>query len=120
MKEVGGLIAQVVRGAGGIYIRHRQFVILRDTLKDADPLISDLMPEVRDIAPMKESVEKTKIDLNKIRTQLITLEEKVLFPMLCPSCKHPIRTDFKLCPYCGTPMELPEVTISNTPNIRIS
>ncbi len=91
-----------------------------ETLSQVKDLIRNVRTEVRDIAPMKESVEKTKNDLNKIRTQLITLEEKVLFPMLCPSCKHPIRTDFKLCPYCGTPMELPEVTISNTPNIRIS
>ncbi len=91
-----------------------------ETLSQVKDLIRNVRTEVRDIAPMKESVEKTKNDLNKIRTQLITLEEKVLFPMLCPSCKHPIRTDFKLCPYCGISTELPEVTISTTPKIRIN
>ncbi len=50
MKKVGGLIAQSVRAAGGIYLRHRQIKILRDTLKAADPLISDLMDEIKDIA----------------------------------------------------------------------
>ena len=91
-----------------------------ETLSQVKDLIRNVRTDVSDIAPMKESIEKTKKDLSKIRTQLITLEEKVLFPMICPSCKHPIRADFKLCPYCGVPMELPEVTISNRAGLRIS
>lgn len=84
-----------------------------ETLCQVKDLIRNVRTEVRDIAPIKESMEKTKTDLNKIQKQLITLEEKVLFPMLCPSCRKPVRTDFTLCPYCGVTMELPKVTISN-------
>ena len=42
---------------------------------------------------------------------LIALEEKILFPLKCHSCNQPIRADFKLSPYCGTGLELAEVTI---------
>jgi hypothetical protein len=83
------------------------------TLLQVKDLIRNVRAEVKDIVPIKESLEKTKRDLNKIRNQLITLEEKVLFPMLCQSCKNPIKTDFKLCPYCGIQIELPEIIISN-------
>jgi hypothetical protein len=91
-----------------------------ETLCQIKDLIRNVRAEVRDISPIKESMEKTKVDLNKIRAQLITLEEKVLFPMLCPSCRKPIRADFKLCPYCGATIDLPEITISNKNNIRIN
>jgi hypothetical protein len=76
-----------------------------ETLSQVKDLFRNVRTEVRDITPMKDSMEKTKRDLDKIRTQLINLEEKVLFPMLCPSCKQPIRADFKHCPYCGVLME---------------
>jgi hypothetical protein len=89
-----------------------------ETLCQIKDLIRNVRTEVKDIAPIKESMEKTKTDLNKIRKQLITLEEKALFPMICPSCRKPTRADFKLCPYCGVSMELPKITISNRNNIR--
>jgi rubrerythrin len=91
-----------------------------ETLGQVKDLIRNVRTEVKDIAPIIESMEKTKTDLNKIRKQLITLEEKVLFPMICPSCGKPTRADFKLCPYCGATMELPKITISNRKNIRIN
>ena len=81
------------------------------TLLQVKDLIRNVRNEVKDIVPIKESLEKTKSDLNKIRNQLITLEEKVLFPMLCPSCKQPVRTDFKVCPYCSIQIDLPEIFI---------
>jgi hypothetical protein len=59
LEKIGGLVGQVVRSAGGIYIRHRQYIILRDTLQAADPLIKNLMAEVKDIASnqMKPAIE---------------------------------------------------------------
>ena len=81
------------------------------TLLQVKDLIRNVRNEVKDIVPIKESLEKTKRDLNNIRNQLITLEEKVIFPLLCSSCKQPIRTDFKVCPYCGIQIELPEIII---------
>jgi hypothetical protein len=50
LTKAGGLIAQSVRTAGGLYIRHRQIVILRDTVAAANPLIQGLMVQIEDIA----------------------------------------------------------------------
>ena len=71
------------------------------------------------IAISSQSMLRTKRDLNKIAKQLVSLEEQVLFPLLCNSCKKPIRADFKVCPYCSELLKLPEVTISHNRDIQI-
>lgn len=50
LKKAGGMIAMAVRSAGGLYIRAKQALILKDTMKHADPLIAGLMGEVQLIA----------------------------------------------------------------------
>ena len=50
LTKVGGYVGSLVRGAGGIYIRHRQAEILRDTIEKANPLVESLMNEVELIA----------------------------------------------------------------------
>ena len=83
-----------------------------ETLSHVKDLIRNVRSEVREIAPIKVSMEKTRRDLSKITKQLITLEEKVFYPLVCHSCSHPVRADFKLCPYCGIALQLTEITIS--------
>lgn len=53
MNKVGGTIAMAVRSAGGLFIRIKQALILKTTLKEADPLIAKLMAEVKQIASEK-------------------------------------------------------------------
>lgn len=50
LASVGAAIAGVIRGAGGLYIRHRQAVALRDTVAAAQPLVDGLMDQVGLIA----------------------------------------------------------------------
>ncbi len=82
-----------------------------ETLSQVKDLIRNVRVEVRDISLLKESIGKTNADMDKIKNQLITLEEKAIFPMICPSCRKPLRADFSLCPYCGIPLEVPKVTL---------
>jgi hypothetical protein len=56
-------------------------------------------------------LEKTKSDLIKIGNQLNDLEEQVLFPISCSSCKKPIRADFKFSPYCSEVLKFSEVNV---------
>ena len=91
-----------------------------ETLGQVKDLIRNVRAEVKDISLIKESIEKTNADMNKIKMQLITLEEKALFPMICPSCRKPVRADFSLCPYCGITLEVPKVTIPNFTRITKS
>jgi hypothetical protein len=66
IKKVGGIIAMGVRSVGGIYIRQKQASILKMTIKEANPLIINLMNEVKKIAseqlrPSFENYEKNYI-----------------------------------------------------------
>lgn len=50
LTSVGGAIAAGIRAAGGLYIRHRQSVALRNTVAAAQPLIDSLLNEVKILA----------------------------------------------------------------------
>ena len=69
--------------------------------------------EVKEIHPLKESVEKMKTELRSLRKETKKLEDKVNFQILCPTCGKPLLPEFKICPYCGENVKLlPEQVIS--------
>ncbi|MBK5134163.1 hypothetical protein JJE00_07035 [Candidatus Bathyarchaeota archaeon] len=112
--------SQIVEDNGGLFdLMYEKMESDSEVLLEVKDLIRNVRTEVRDIAPIKESMLRTKRDLNKINKQLISLEEQVLFPLLCNSCKKPIRADFKVCPYCSELLKLPEVTISHNRDFQI-
>ena len=79
-----------------------------ETLGQVIDLMRNMRAEVRDIPPIKESIEKTRIELGSLKKQMRSLEEKMLFTILCPACGKLVRPDFKLCPYCGESITLQE------------
>ena len=79
-----------------------------ETLGQVKDLMRNMRAEVKDIPPIKESIEKTRIELISLKKQMKTLEEKMLFTILCPACGKLVRPDFKLCPYCGESITLQE------------
>lgn len=79
-----------------------------ETLGQVKDLMRNMRAEVRDIPPIKESIEKTRIELGSLKKQMRSLEEKMLFTILCPACGKLVRPDFKLCPYCGESITLQE------------
>jgi hypothetical protein len=52
---IGSAAAQIVRGAGGIYLRYKQTVLLKEYVGLADPLIEALTRDVEDIIRDKVS-----------------------------------------------------------------
>lgn len=52
---IGSAAAQVVRGAGGIYLRYKQTVLLKEYVERADPVIEVLTKDVEDIIQDKVS-----------------------------------------------------------------
>jgi hypothetical protein len=82
-----------------------------ETLGQVKDLMRNMRAEVKDIQPIKESIEKTRIDLISLKKQMRSLEEKMLFTILCPNCGKLVRPDFKLCPYCGESITLQEKMI---------
>jgi hypothetical protein len=62
---IGSVAAQVVRGAGGIYLRHKQTVLLKEYVGLADPLIEAL---TRDVEEMIQ--EKVSPNLKDLKTRV--------------------------------------------------
>jgi rRNA maturation endonuclease Nob1 len=79
-----------------------------ETLAQVKDLMCNMRVEVKDIQPIKETMEKTKTELTSLKKQIKTLEEKLLFTIVCPACGKMLRPDFKLCPYCGESIALQE------------
>ena len=75
---------------------------------------SETLAQVKDIQPMKETMEITRTELRSLKKQMQTLEEKLLFNIVCPACGKMLRADFKLCPYCGENITLQEKMIAVT------
>ncbi len=84
-----------------------------ETLAQVKDLMRNIRTEVKDIQPIKATMEKTRIELSSLKRQIKTLEEKLLFTIICPACGNPLRSDFKLCPYCGENIKLQEKIIVN-------
>jgi len=83
-----------------------------ETLAQVKDLMRNMRAEVKDIQPIKETMEKTRTELHSVKKQMTALEEKLLFTMLCPACGQALRPDFKLCPYCGENIKLQEKMIA--------
>ena len=82
-----------------------------ETLAQVKDLMRNMRAEVKDIQPIKETIEKTRIELISLKKQMKMLEEKMLFTIICPACGKLLRPDFKLCPYCGESITLQEKMI---------
>jgi rRNA maturation endonuclease Nob1 len=82
-----------------------------ETLAQVKDLMRNMRAEVKDIQPIKETIEKTRVELISLKKQMKMLEEKMLFTIICPACGKLLRPDFKLCPYCGESITLQEKMI---------
>jgi rRNA maturation endonuclease Nob1 len=82
-----------------------------ETLAQVKDIIRNMHAEVKDIQPIKETIEKTKTELTSLKKHIKTIEEKFLFTVICPACGQALRPDFKLCPYCGESIALQEKMI---------
>ena len=85
-----------------------------ETLAQVKDLMRNVRTEVKDIQPMKEVMEVTRTELRSLKKQMQTLEEKILFNIVCPACGKMLRADFKLCPYCGENVTLQEKMLAVT------
>ena len=82
-----------------------------ETLAQVKDLTRNMRAEVKDIQPIKETIEKTRTELKSVKKQMTALEEKLLFTIVCPACGKLLRPDFKLCPYCGENIQLQQKMI---------
>jgi len=48
--SIGGIAAALVRGGGGIWIRHNQTIALRDAVRKAEPVVDEMTTAIEDLA----------------------------------------------------------------------
>jgi rubrerythrin len=78
-----------------------------ETLAQIKDIIRNVRAEVKDIEPIKATMEKTRTELSNLKKQMKTIEEKILFAnILCPNCGKPLQPDFNVCPYCGENLKI--------------
>jgi hypothetical protein len=65
LKPVGAAVAQAVAGGGGIFIRYRQAQLLKQHVKEADPLVATLMGDVQELV-----LQVVKPHLERLRERL--------------------------------------------------
>jgi rRNA maturation endonuclease Nob1 len=77
-----------------------------DILAQVADTVYNVRTEVKEIQPIKETVEKIKTELNSLRKEVKRFEEKDGFQNICSTCAKPLQPDFKICPYCGQNIKL--------------
>jgi len=82
-----------------------------EILAHVKDIIYNVRTEIKEIHPLKETVEKMKIELGNLRKETKKLEDKVNFQILCPACGKPLLPEFKICPYCGEDMKLHQTSV---------
>jgi hypothetical protein len=100
--------AQVVESKGELFdLMYETVDSNTETLAQIRDIIHNVRAEVKDIEPMKATMEKTRTELSSLKKQMKTIEEKILFAnILCPTCEKPLQPDFNVCPYCGENLKL--------------
>ena len=70
-------------------------------LAQVKDIIYNVRTEVKEIQPLKEGIEKVRLEMGSLKREFKRLEEKINFPIVCLSCGKPLLPEFKICPYCG-------------------
>lgn len=82
-----------------------------EILSQVKDLMCNVRADVKEIAPMKESIDKMKTELSGLKRELRKIEEKATIPNLCPACGKPLLPEFKMCLYCGQPAKTPATPV---------
>ena len=77
-----------------------------EILAQVKDLMYNVRIDVKEIQPLKESMDKMKTEFTNLKKEIKRLEEKTQNPKTCPTCGKPILPEFKICPYCGANIKL--------------
>jgi len=74
-------------------------------------VVYSVRAEVKELEPLRETVEKIRTELGSLKKDVKKIEEKALFTNVCPACAKPLLPEFKVCPYCGEQAKLQSPTV---------
>jgi DNA repair exonuclease SbcCD ATPase subunit len=84
-------------------------------LKD---MVCNIRADVKEIEPLRESLEKTRAELVSLKREMKKIEETIPNSNLCLACGKPLLTDFRLCPYCGEPSKVKNASVIELKNYK--
>jgi len=83
-----------------------------ETLSGVVDIVRNVKNEVKCIQPLKLTVDDVKTELGNLKKEVMRIEEKTKFPLLCGACGKPLSPEFNLCPYCGKNIKLHDEVIA--------
>jgi rRNA maturation endonuclease Nob1 len=78
-----------------------------ETLSRVVDIVHNVRTEVKGIQPLTLTVENIRTELGSLKREVKRIEEKGKLPFLCANCGKPVSPEFKLCPFCGENIKLP-------------
>ena len=79
-----------------------------ETLSHVVDIVCNVRTEVKGIQPLTLTVDNIKTELGNLKKEVKRMEGKERLPLLCTACGKPLSPEFKLCPFCGESLKLPE------------
>ena len=79
-----------------------------ETLSHVVDIVCNVRTEVKGIQPLTLVVESIRTDLGNLKKEVRRIEEKGKLPLLCAACGKPLSPEFRLCPFCGENLKLPD------------
>jgi rRNA maturation endonuclease Nob1 len=76
------------------------------TLAQVKDLMCNVRADVKEIQPLKESMERIRAEMSNLKKEVKKIEEQILFPNICPACGKSLLPEFNMCPYCGEHVKL--------------
>ena len=106
-KKQGVAESKVVEEKGEILdVMNESIEANSEYLAQVRDVVYSVRAEVKELEPLRESVEKMRAELGGLRKEFKKVEEKALFTNVCPACAKPLLPEFKMCPYCGEQAKL--------------
>jgi hypothetical protein len=90
----------------------------RETLAQVKDLIYNVRMEAKEIQPLREGVEKLRVELAGLKREVKEIDEKIKFPNICPACGKPLLPEFNMCPYCGENIKIKSSPVLNLKNYK--
>ena len=89
-----------------------------ENLAQLKDMICNIRADVKEIEPLRESLEKTRTELTSLKKEINRIEEATPISNMCLACGKSLLTDFKLCPYCGEPTKVQKASVIELNNYK--
>jgi rubrerythrin len=108
-KKQSAVEAQTVAGKSELLdAMYETIEASHETLSHVVDIVCNVRTEVKGIEPLTLTVENIKSELGNLKKEVKRMEEKEKLPLLCSTCGRPLSPEFRLCPFCGENIKLPD------------